>query len=167
MTRFPILRTSARFVLLALAVFGCQGCSGDPEPSTAHQFRLESLDGDILGPSDFEGKVVVVDFWATWCQPCHAQTAVLRGLHEEMNDRGVQFLAVDLGEPEPTVKLFMERNPVPYPVLLDPERSLAAELGIQSLPTLLVIDRQGRTTYFAPGVIPEDRLRDLISEAAG
>lgn len=153
--------------LCALALVAGLGCSGEPRGSTAPQFRLESLDGDILGPSDFEGRVVVVDFWATWCQPCHAQAAVLRGLHEEMKEREIQFLAVDLGEAEPTVRSFVQRNPVPYPVLLDPERSLSAELGIQSLPTLMILDREGRTTYFAPGVIPEDRLRDLIAEAAG
>jgi peroxiredoxin len=156
--------------LLAVLVIACGAGGGAPagnvaEGDPAPAFRLASLDGRQLGPQDFEGQVVLVEFWATWCPPCHAQADILKPLYPEYRRRGVEFLAVDLGEDEETVRAWVADHPFPYPVLMDPEDELTYELGVQALPTLLVIDRAGRIAYFRPGVAEEDELRELLAEA--
>lgn len=137
------------------------GLEGEPAPD----FRLLSLGGDEISPSDYAGDVVLIDFWATWCGPCHAQAEILQQLWQDLEGKGVHFLAVSLGEPEETVRSFVERNPYPYPVLIDPEDRLSIDLGIYVLPTLMVIDRDGRVVFREPGVSDEETLRRVLFEA--
>lgn len=168
-------RTRRRLVPLVLAVsaiaFACGGGGsesggGANQPST--DFRLATLDGGKqLGPRDFGGQVVLLDFWATWCVPCHAQARILKSVYEELQRDGgkVQFLAVDVGEDAETVGRFVADNPFPYPVLIDPQDTLSYELGIVGLPTLMVVDRKGEVVYFEPGVIDGDALRRILADA--
>jgi thiol-disulfide isomerase/thioredoxin len=157
---------------LSLVVFGCQegasagrGTGGGAADAVRAGFKANTLDGKKLGPLDFPGKVVVVDFWATWCGPCHIQAKILEPLHRELHGRGVQFLAANVGEDLGTVREFVKERPFPYPVLVDPDDRLMAELGIIALPTLLVVDKKGKVAYFEPGLIDADRLRKVIKEA--
>jgi peroxiredoxin len=152
----------------ALALAGCGGARGvgdappgEPLPS----FRLASLDGRQLGPSDFQGQVVLLDFWATWCVPCHAQARELAPLYAEMKHQGVEFLAIDLGEDEATVRRFVADNPYPYPVLLDPGDTLMYELGIVALPTVMVLDREGKLVFNRTSVVPAEVLRQVLADA--
>ncbi len=118
-----------------------------------------------LGPPDFPGEVVVVDFWATWCTPCRAQAEVLEALHAEWQDRGVRFLAVDVAEDRETVERFVADNPFPYPVLLDPADEISAKLGLVALPTLMVVNTEGEVTYLEAGLVGRKRLERLLREA--
>jgi peroxiredoxin len=140
------------------------GASSADKPASV-DFRLKAVDGRTLGPKDFRGQVVVVDFWATWCMPCHLQARILAPLHQEYKDKGVQFLAANSGEDEATVRSFLKRKPFPYPVLLDPEDRVSTQLGILSLPTLLVIDRTGKVSYFDAGVMDAPSLRKILKQA--
>lgn len=143
------------------AVSETAASSGDPKAG----FTLVSLDGEEVGPKDYEGKVVIVDFWATWCIPCHAQAEVLKNVFAELGADEVQVLAVDVGETETQVRGFVERKPFPYPVLLDPESELADSLGVFSLPTLMVIDTQGEVAYFEAGILGENDLCQVLADA--
>lgn len=143
--------------------------SRPPEPvvgeMTVPDFRLASLRGESMGPADFEGSVVLVDFWATWCSPCHLQARILDELYDDYRGRGVEFLAVSLGEDEGIVRKFVGDNPYRYPVLLDPEDSLGRDLGIYALPTLLVIGGDGQVAYFRPGITDAKTLRRILDKA--
>lgn len=144
------------------------GCGRAPEAEAAGErrvpdFRLASLAGESLGPSSFPGQVVVFDFWATWCLPCHLQADILKTLHSEFAAAGVQFVAVSIGEAEETVREFVERRPFPYPVLIDPGDEVSAQLGIYGLPTVMVVDERGEVVYLRTGISPEGVLRDLLA----
>ncbi|MGD2115721.1 MAG: TlpA disulfide reductase family protein [Acidobacteriota bacterium] len=154
----PILLAAA----LAVTACGASREGGPVMPAEKADFRLETLDGSQAGPPDYPDHVVVVDFWATWCTPCRAQASILEGVHADWADKGVQFLAVDVAEERSTVERFVEENPFPYPVLLDPEDELSAELGLMALPTLMVIDRDGQVIYFQAGVVDRPRLEELL-----
>jgi len=140
---------------------GATAATGDP----LTRFRLTSLDGAEVGPPDYAGDVVLVDFWATWCVPCHAQAEVLKQLYADVGDEGVHFLAVDVGETETQVRGFVEQRPFPYPVLLDEQSELADSLGVTGLPTLMIIDRQGEVTYFDAGVLGEGEVCRALHDA--
>lgn len=127
-------------------------------------FRLASLDGGEISPADFRGKVVVVEFWATWCGPCRMQARYLEQLHQKLGD-SIQILAVDAGEDEATVRNYVAKSPFPYPVLMDPTDALSVRYNIYGLPTIMILDPQGRITYKNVGVTPLNRLEKLVAAA--
>jgi thiol-disulfide isomerase/thioredoxin len=163
---------SRRSVLVAVAVasfllLSCQesATAAGPKTSKKIDFQLKTVDGRALGPKDFLGQVVVVDFWATWCGPCRLQAEILEPLYRDFKGRGVQFLAANVGEEPETVKGFLKNKPFPYPVLLDPQDSVASTLGVVALPTLLVVDTKGHLVFFQPGIADADTLRQVIKKA--
>ena len=166
-----LLASVCALAALALLV----ACSGEPVtaqddagPATTGEradFRLDRLAGGSLGPPDLAGRVVLVDFWATWCVPCHAQADILKDLYPKVRGDGVEFLAVDVGEERDLVERFVASRPFPYPVLLDPDSAIADSLGVYSLPTLLIVDRKGRISYFSDGIHDEDELLRLLAAA--
>jgi thiol-disulfide isomerase/thioredoxin len=173
MTMNRALRTPStrRSILLAatvfsLVLFGCrEGSTDGAQVGSKPQFRLKTMDGRTLGPRDFPGKVVVVDFWATWCGPCQLQARILESLHRDLHGKGVQFLAANVGEDEATVKSFVQKKPFPYPVLLDPEDAISSTLGVYALPTLMIIDKKGKISYIQPGVADAPTLRQILRQA--
>ena len=143
---------------------GAGGAAGKPSEASL-DFRLKSVDGRKLGPKDFAGQVVVVDFWATWCVPCHVQARILEPLHRDFKGKGVQFLAANVGEEESTVRSFLKDKPFPYPVLLDPEDKVSTRLQVLQLPTLLVIDKTGKVSYFQAGIADAPTVRKILKQA--
>jgi cytochrome c biogenesis protein CcmG/thiol:disulfide interchange protein DsbE len=163
------IRSRPSFLMAAMAfsllLLSCGASAADRPASKDFDFRLKTVDGRTLGPKDFRGQVVVVDFWATWCLPCHMQARILEPLHREYKDKGVQFLASNVGEDEKTVRSFLKSKPFPYPVLLDPEDKVSTKLGVLQLPTLLVIDKTGKVSYFSAGVADAPTMRKILKQA--
>jgi thiol-disulfide isomerase/thioredoxin len=168
MSRFPgptRVRLRRATVLSALvAALVVAGCGREAVGGQAG-FELPSLDGRKLGPADYEGKVVVVDFWATWCAPCHVQADILETLHREYPESEIAFLAVNVGEDEGTVRAFVADRPFPYPVLLDEKETVSTSLGVAALPSLMIVDREGGVSYFRPGIVRDRELRELLTQA--
>jgi thiol-disulfide isomerase/thioredoxin len=153
--------------VLSLLLLSCRDgatAAGKPGPADL-SFRLKTVDGRTIGPKDYEGQVVVVDFWATWCMPCHVQTRILEPIHRDYKGKGVQFLAANVGEDEPTVRSFLKNKPVPYPVLLDPEDKVSSKLGVVALPTLIIIDKKGKVAFFHTGVADGATVRKILKQA--
>jgi thiol-disulfide isomerase/thioredoxin len=150
----------------AEADLGSPGAGGEGKQHAPilTRFRMPDLQGKETGPADFKGKVVVVDFWATWCSPCRVQARILEPLYAEMKDE-VQFLAVSLGEPRDTVARYIEEHPYSYPVLYDSEDRIATEAEIHALPTVLIIDRSGEVEYFKPGLSDSAAIRQAVERA--
>lgn len=139
-----------------------------PAPDAAGRppgIELAALGGGRMSLADFQGEIVVVDFWASWCGPCKLQAKVLEKLHEELDGR-VQFLAVNLGEDPLTVEKYVARNAFPYPVLLDPDERLGNDMGIFVLPTVMILDREGSIAYLRAGISDGPTLRDALEAAS-
>ena len=143
------------------------GFAADKGPiGTKADFRMKTLDGKMLGPKDFPGQVVVIDFWATWCGPCQIQAKILEPVYRDHKGRGVQFLAANVGEDVETVKKFVKGKPFPYPVILDPDDKISSNLGVLALPTLIVVDKKGKISLVHSGLADGDTIRRAIKAAS-
>lgn len=132
---------------------------GKPAPD----FELTDLDGNGVKLSDLRGKVVILDFWATWCGPCRIGMPIVNKVAGEFADQGVVMYAVNLREPVDRVKPFVQKLPFKLNVLLDTDGSVARQYEIRAIPRTLVIDRKGVVRADHSGV-SEDTERELTSE---
>jgi thiol-disulfide isomerase/thioredoxin len=123
------------------------------EPAPAPALRLQDLDGSTHDLADLRGRLVLVNFWATWCPPCRREMPSLERLNQQLRDRGLTVLAVDVGEDPDTVFAFTgQLEPTPsFPLLLDPESRAAEAWRVKGLPTSFLIDPQGRVIFRAVG----------------
>ena len=125
-------------------------------------FVLPALDGSQLSLQDLSGKVAILDFWATWCAPCHLQAEILEELQEEFDGEEIEIVSIDTGEKVEKVRAFMEKNPKPFPVLLDADSKVSDEYQVFSLPTVVLVDREGQIAFIGEGLTEAEILRPLI-----
>ncbi len=135
----------------------------------APDFTLVSIHGDTVRLSDFRGRVVILDFWATWCPPCRAEIPSFVELYKTYRDSGLVVLGVALDKPE-KVRQFYEDFHMNYPVVIG-NRSLAARYGgIAGIPTTFVLDKEGRIFRKYVGYRPKEvflnDIHRLLAETA-
>jgi thiol-disulfide isomerase/thioredoxin len=106
-------------------------------------FGLQDLSGETHRLSDFNGKVVFLNFWATWCGPCRFEMPSMEKLYQKLNAKGLEIVAVNLQEDRKTVQRFVDELGVSFPVLLDTTGRIGATYGARSIPTTYIVDREG------------------------
>jgi thiol-disulfide isomerase/thioredoxin len=115
-----------------------------PEGYGIIDFELLNLNGERIKLSDYHGKVVLLNFWATWCPPCRTEIPSLQRLYEEFEDEDFIILAVNLQEDKNWILSFMEGNKMSFPVLLDTNNKAWSLYGTSGIPTTYIIDKQGK-----------------------
>ncbi len=122
-------------------------------PYLAPALKLADLDGKLHELVSFKGKLIVVNFWATWCPPCRREMPSLERLRQQLGDSGLEVIAVDVGEDVETVFAFTgQLDPAPtFPMLLDKNSAVAQQWKVRGLPTTFVVDTDGRVIYRAVG----------------
>jgi len=137
----------------ALAAEPAQTLTPVPERAQAPDLVLEAVDGANLRLSELRGKVVVVNFWATWCPPCRREMPALERLNRLMRGQPFAIVGIDAGEELEDVLAFRGSvDPAPsFRLLLDREGKALRAFGVSGLPTTLVLDREGRIVYKALG----------------
>ncbi len=130
---------------------------------SAPNFTLEDLEGNKVSLKDYEGKkVVYLNFWASWCPPCRQEMPDLNKLYEENKDDEFIVLAVNVGESEKTVKKFIEENGYTFPVLLDKTQEVGITYNTSSIPTSIIIDKEGKIRAYRPGFMTYEQMKDMV-----
>jgi thiol-disulfide isomerase/thioredoxin len=113
--------------------------------TSAPGWELQDVDGKTVRFSDFKGKVVILDFWATWCGPCKAEIPSFIALQNEYGTNGLVVVGISVDEDgAAVVKKFAQHLGINYPVLLADQKTPQAFGGIEAIPTTFIIDREGR-----------------------
>lgn len=123
-------------------------------PPKVNNFRLKNLDNRTTSYNDIKGeKYTVIDFWATWCKPCIKSIPKLVEMSDEFKSEGINFVGISIDGPRnlAKVKPFAKSLGVNYPVLLDTNSEVMAKLGVQAIPTLLIINSDDEIVYFHEG----------------
>ncbi len=152
----------SRKLLLIAALFALAGHSplkpGDPFPELG-QFKLE---GPL--PADLAGKVVLVDFWASWCNPCKASFPAMEQLLERHGKDGLVIVAVNLDDKRADMEAFLKKNPVSFIVVRDAEKKLVSAVNIGSMPTSFLLDRAGKIRAVHNGFHGEETMNKYEQE---
>ena len=148
------------------------GESEEEKPLPAIDFTLKDQFGKTHSLSDYKGKTIFLNFWATWCPPCRAEMPDIQSLYETQEtegENGVIILGVaapNYGreKDEQVIKEFLEKNGYTYPVLMDTNAELFEAYGIYSFPTTYMIDRDGNVFGYASGQLSKDMMQSIINQ---
>ncbi len=128
------------------------------KPYAAPNFTLQNLEGQTVSLSDYQGKVVLLNFWGTWCEPCKQETPALQRSYAKLGADGLVVLGVNLLNSERTfnrniehVRQFADQYGVEYPIVLDDSGIATQAYGISPLPTSFFVDQQGKVRYIRVG----------------
>jgi thiol-disulfide isomerase/thioredoxin len=128
-----------------------------------------ALDGKPLGLADFNGKVTVVNFWASWCAPCRAEAPTMQKVYDETKASGVQFMGVDIKDGKDNAQAFLRTFKITYPSLYDQAGQIALtfrDIPPNAVPSTLVIDRKGAIAARAIGSVSYTSLKDIVTRLA-
>ncbi|UCG39226.1 MAG: TlpA family protein disulfide reductase [bacterium] len=159
-----MIRRGLLLLLLTAALAGCSGKEAGQELSGgAPDFVLPAVDGAMVKLSDYSGKVILVDFWATWCPPCQEMIPVLSRIHRDYAGKGLVVLGVAMDrEGLEVLGPFIHENQIPYRILMGNDRTTRAFGGVATIPTLFIVDREGRLVRKLVGYHSYGELEDQI-----
>jgi len=150
----------AAFLAATCMLIGQPGCRRAEQVlrqgAIVPDFVLPQLDGRVQKLSNYRGKVVLVNLWATWCPPCIEEMPVLERLQEEFGPRGLVILALAADDDPEAVRAFVKQHPVQFDVLLDVGGEVGTRYGITGYPETFVVDREGRFQEKFIGPLPSD-----------
>lgn len=127
----------------------------------APDFVLQDLNGEKLQLSDYKGKGILLNFWATWCKPCEREMPIMNNQYENFQKDNVEIITVNIGESDVVVKRFVDRFGLKFPVLMDNNQDVLTAYGVNPLPVTFLIDKEGIVKRVHTGEILNDD--DLIS----
>ena len=141
----------------------------------APDFTLTLFDGRSLGLEELRGKVVFLNFWASWCPPCRAEARTLEAAWQKYKDQDVVFVGIAIQDTEEDARAFLREFGITYPNGRDPTGKIAIDYGVWGIPETFIVDGQGRITYKHVGGIGwpaitaklDEALRGIVSAREG
>jgi len=135
----------------------------DFKPAPAPAWTLNDVDGKAVSFEQYKGKVVVLDFWATWCGPCRSEIPGYVALQQKHGPAGLAIVGVSLDQGGPAVvKKFIAEQKINYQVVMGDEQITAAFGGVEAIPTTFIIDRKGTIRYRKVGALPAEEFEAVL-----
>jgi peroxiredoxin len=129
----------------------------------AEDFSLTDLEGKSQSLSQYRGKIVLVNFWATWCKPCTTEMPAMQTMYDKLRDKGFVVLAVNELEDDAKVREHIKQYGHTFPVLMDRDNKVANQFGVFGLPVSVFIDQEGRVQeYIKGGLLTEDKISQTV-----
>jgi peroxiredoxin len=134
----------------------------------AEDFSLTDLEGKSQSLSQYRGKIVLVNFWATWCKPCTTEMPAMQKIYDKLRDKGFVVLAVNELEDDAKVREHIKQYGHTFPVLMDRDNKVANQFGVFGLPVSVFIDEKGVVQeYIKGGLLTEDKIYQTIQRIQG
>ena len=147
------------------AILGIAVCACAQDREAAPHFNAKTMSGETFNNASIKGKVVLLQFWATWCPYCRGEQQIVDNLQKEFADKGLVVLAVDVGESKKKVRQYLQENPRAVRIVLTDDTNLAAMYAATRYPIYVVIDRNGNIAGQQNGAAGERALRRLLGRA--
>ncbi len=166
----PTLPHSVRRLLTGVLLATLAGVCAAAPAATAPDFTLRTADGKNLRLAEQRGRVVLVNFWATWCAPCRQEMPLLNQLYQKYQGSGFTLLGVNVDEDSRNAINLATKLGVSFPVLLDADKAVSKRYDLSSMPSTLLIDRDGKVRYVHRGyqagfeALYEQQIRELLKE---
>lgn len=129
--------------------------------------RFTAIDGREVDTSQMRGKVVLIDFWASWCPPCVREIPLMKAAYEKLHGRGFEIAGISLDDDKKDLLALMEKEKIPWPVFYDPkgaEHRLARQFGIEEIPVMWLLDKSGKLREIDATDHLEEKVEKLLAE---
>ncbi len=165
-SRINITCFSTLLILTSLLLLS--GCSEDypaepAEKEIAADFALKLFDGSDFRLSDYRGKPVFINFWASWCIPCAEEMPAIEKMYKEYSKKGVIFIGIAIEDTETKAKLFVDKFKLSFPIGLDPGE-IHKSYPLYGVPTTVFVDKQGKINYLHMGGVTENLIRHELDK---
>jgi len=160
MNKLAYLSLILLILMGALALLN--NCAAAQETIPAPDFLLTNLDGNRITLADFEGKVIFLNFWATWCPPCRQEIPGFIKAYENHKDDGLVILGVAVSDKENLVKAFVDRYEISYPVAMGDMKIIRDYEPGNAIPATIIIDRSGRIVHKHVGYMQQSQIEDIF-----
>jgi thiol-disulfide isomerase/thioredoxin len=159
-------RSSLWFLFSCVLLVAAVGVFAKPNArERAPRFNAKTTAGEKFSNESVKGKVVMLEFWTTWCPYCFEEAPIVDKLNKEYGDKGLLVLTINVGESKKTVNKYLAANPRTTRIVLMEDTNLAAMYEATVYPIYVVIDRDGNIVGTQRGAVGEDALRDMLADA--
>jgi thiol-disulfide isomerase/thioredoxin len=161
-TRHPrkwLTRLAAAILAAGLAASASAGLkTGDALPDLSKV----KFEGSL--PDNLKGKVLLLDFWASWCEPCKASFPVMEELHRRYSSQGLVVIAINVDENKADMDHFLKKNPASFAIVRDAAQKLVAQAGVATMPSSFLVDQEGRVRFIHSGFRGEETKKKYEQE---
>ena len=162
------LALAVALVALASGVAWSMGSRVPVVGTPVEDFQLVDLNGKTQRLSQYRGKIVLLNFWATWCKPCTTEMPAMQASFDKLRDKGFVVLAINELEDDAKVREHVRQNGHTFPVLMDRDNKVANQFGVFGLPVSVFIDQQGVVQeYIKGGLLTEQLIDDVVAKIHG
>ena len=141
------------------------GMVGKPAPELSLPVAANGAAGARMSLADLKGHPVLLDFWASWCGPCAMEAPVLDRVARRFEKKGLVVMGVNVSDTPDVIRAYATQKGLSYPMVVDAGSAASSRYGVQQLPSLVVIDRQGNVMAFLTGWVDEAALSDIVTAA--